>query len=223
MGGCPGEIMNPRLQTVLVAATLVILMGLAVFAAINFVPLPAAASYWLGMLLMLVGVACVAARMILGRNHPILQRLGAGSAPVGKNMARDGLLLLLVGATLVGIYYGDRYYDSYMARARFSSAFSRGIEASKASDWSAAIDAFSEAIRYDPTSPQAHFNLGLMQRRKLAYEDAIVSFTEAIRLDPNYAKAYRARGEVYRKIRDEVRAEEDLKKAAALDPELRLP
>jgi tetratricopeptide (TPR) repeat protein len=214
--------MKPRLQAV-VAVALMLLLGLGVYAAIRFVRLPAATSYWLGMLSILVGLTFLAARITLGRDHPILQRISWGSGTATKTMVRDGLFLLFAGGSLIGIYYGDRYHEAYLARMRFASAFARGIEANKARDWPAAADAFSEAVECDPENAKAHFNLGLMQGRRHNYEDAVVSFTEAIRLDPEYARAYRARGEAYRRIGDNVRAEEDLQKAATLDPHPELP
>ena len=81
--------MNPRLQAVLVAATLVILMGLGVFAAIRFEPFPAATSYWLGMLS--VGWPHFRCR----QNHPWPRsphpsKDHSGSGPATKNMVRDG-------------------------------------------------------------------------------------------------------------------------------------
>src|SRR5277367_3291279 len=112
--------MNPKLTAVFVAAIFVMLLGFGVFAAIYLGPFPVATSYWLGILLTLVGVACIVLRIIFGRDHIIFQRIGFGTKPATKNAVRDGILLILAGVTLVGIYYGDRYYESCMARVRFA-------------------------------------------------------------------------------------------------------
>jgi len=212
--------MNPRTQAVLVSIAIMLLLGLGMVAANHLVPLPTTTSYWLGILLIAIGIGCIALRVPVHPRFYLLQMVGTGSQPASKNVVRDGVLLSLAGMALVGLYYGDQYYNSYMAQFRFATAFTQGIEASKVRDWSTAVDAFSEATKWDALSAKAHFNLGLMQLHKMDNEDAIVSFGEAIRLDPNYAKAYRARGVAYERIGNKAQAEEDLKKAVSLDPHL---
>ncbi len=212
--------MNLRLQAFLVSITVVLLLGLGVVAANHLGPLPSTTSYWLGIVLIVIGMGFLALRISAHARHYLLQRVGYGREPTSKNMVRDGVLLLLAGMALVGLYYGDQYYNSCMARVQFTTAFTRGIEASKVRDWSTAVDAFSEATKCDPLSAKAYFNLGLMQLHKMENEDAIASFGEAIRLDPNYAKAYRARGVAYERIGNQAQADEDLKKAVSLDPHL---
>lgn len=54
-----------------------------------------------------------------------------------------------------------------------------GVEAVVASNLDAGIAAFEEAIRIDPTFPEAHYYLGEAQRMKGELEAAVVSFRNA--------------------------------------------
>jgi hypothetical protein len=139
--------MSLRLRVVLVSVGLMLFLGLGVVATNHLGPLPPTASFWFGILLMVLGIACIVLRIAVGPDHVILQKVGIGSDRVTKNVLRDGVLLLLAGMALIGIYYGDQYYNSYMAQVQFATAFTRGLEASKARDWSTAADAFSEATK----------------------------------------------------------------------------
>jgi tetratricopeptide (TPR) repeat protein len=212
--------MNLRLQAVLASIAVMLLMALGVIASNNPALFPTTARFWFGIVLIVIGIGSIALRIPVLPHYYFLQMVSSSSQSTYKQVVRDGVLISLGGLALVGLYYGDKYYNSLAAQVQYAKSFERGIEASKVRDWPAAIDAFSEATRWDPSNAIAHYNLGLMHLNKMDNEDAIISFGETIRLDPNFAKAYRARSMAYDRIGNKAQAEEDMKKAVSLDPRL---
>jgi tetratricopeptide (TPR) repeat protein len=81
-----------------------------------------------------------------------------------------------------------------------------------------AIDAYTSAIRLDPSDYRAFNGRGFAYDNKGDYDHAIADFTEAIRLKPDYATAFVNRGFVYDRKRDYERAIADLTEAIRLDP-----
>jgi protein O-mannosyl-transferase len=54
-----------------------------------------------------------------------------------------------------------------------------------------AIRCFSEALRIDPQSVEAHFNLGIILARQNRIGEAVDHFSEALRLRPDLEGAQR--------------------------------
>ena len=71
-----------------------------------------------------------------------------------------------------------------------TDAFERGKACLDKQDYDAAIIAFTEAIRLDPSNVLAYCNRGTAYWNKGEYDRMIVDDSEAIRLDPKFAAAY---------------------------------
>lgn len=68
--------------------------------------------------------------------------------------------------------------------------FQRGVLAMRNNRPADAEAAFREAVRLDPTLPDAHLDLGLVLGREGKYDDAIASIRQALTLDPNLPSAH---------------------------------
>ncbi len=79
-----------------------------------------------------------------------------------------------------------------------------------------AIADFNEAIRLNPTLPQAYCNRGVTYLHKGDYDRATADFNEAIRLDPKFAVAYYGRGCACLHYGQKVQAEMDFAQAKRL-------
>jgi tetratricopeptide (TPR) repeat protein len=66
----------------------------------------------------------------------------------------------------------------------------RGIDDYRRGDWAAALAAFDEAVRSDPTSPEAHNNRGMARRAAGDLAGAIGDFGRALALAPDYPDAW---------------------------------
>ncbi len=91
-------------------------------------------------------------------------------------------------------------------------------ELSKTADSTeAALADLAEAIRLDPSSPDAFYERGLALARQSPYR-AIADLTEAICLNPNHVRAYAARCGMYLQEGDLKQALADAIEAVKLDP-----
>jgi tetratricopeptide (TPR) repeat protein len=73
---------------------------------------------------------------------------------------------------------------------------------------------YTAAIALDPTLPEAHFNLGLIEGMKGRLDQAEARFQKAVSLRPNYAKAHLQLANLYRSRKDP-RAAEHAERAAS--------
>ena len=107
------------------------------------------------------------------------------------------------------------------ARQKGKSCYRKG-------DFDGAISAYTEAIRLDPKSVEAHDGRGAAYSHKGDNDKAIADYTEAIRLDPKDTAAYCGRGGVYCHVaayrigteHDFDKAIADFTEAIRLDPKL---
>lgn len=87
-------------------------------------------------------------------------------------------------------------------------------------NWNAAIQAYSELLKVDPTYKYAHFNLGVIHLVNLkVYDQALVHFNNAIQYDPKYKEAYYGRGTAYQSMGDVKKAGDDYRAALRIDPQ----
>ncbi len=82
-----------------------------------------------------------------------------------------------------------------------------------------AADDDDQALRLDPTNPRTWNDRGAIYFKNGGYHKAQEAFTRAIELDNRFAAAYRNRAQAERKLNDAAAAEEDMKKATALEQE----
>jgi tetratricopeptide (TPR) repeat protein len=80
-----------------------------------------------------------------------------------------------------------------------------------------AITHLNEAVRINPRSVEAHYNLGVASARQRRTDDAIAHFEAATRLDPTHAAAHANLGAVLR-LAGRAGAAEALRRALQLDP-----
>jgi tetratricopeptide (TPR) repeat protein len=114
-------------------------------------------------------------------------------------------------------------FDKVVAYSRDGSgvdpqyAFARGIAAGAKGDYSHAITAYSEAIKFDAKYPIAYNNRGVAYFKTGDNDHAIADYDEAIKLNPKVASAYANRGRAYHEKGDNDRAIADYTKAISLD------
>lgn len=77
---------------------------------------------------------------------------------------------------------------------------------------------YNQALKIDPTNPQAYHNRGLLYQAKGQLDLAIADFTQALRIDPNYAHAYLNRGRAYHSNGQDNLAIPDYVQAIRIDP-----
>jgi len=68
--------------------------------------------------------------------------------------------------------------------------FNRGLEYAKRKEWARAIDAYLQAIRYEPRFPEAWNNLGYCYRKVKEYQKSIEAYRRALELRPDFAYAH---------------------------------
>jgi tetratricopeptide (TPR) repeat protein len=90
-------------------------------------------------------------------------------------------------------------------------------------DLDGAISCYREAIRLEPKSVSAHYNLGKALRDKADLDGAVAAYREVIRLDPKHAHAHYQLGMALRAKNDLESAVAEYREAIRLDPKFALP
>jgi superkiller protein 3 len=90
--------------------------------------------------------------------------------------------------------------------ATFLISYFRGLSLDRAGKREEAIPAFQEAIRLNPTSPEAHLELGKIELAVGRVKDAIVELQHALQLSPGNVQAQRLLSQAYRRTGDAKRA-----------------
>jgi Flp pilus assembly protein TadD len=89
-------------------------------------------------------------------------------------------------------------------------------------DFERAVNAFMQALKYDPSYAPAHNGLGLTRVRQGDPETAVIDFTRAVHLDPTQPDYQNNLGHAHMETDRLDLAEAHFKKSLALDPEYRL-
>ena len=90
-----------------------------------------------------------------------------------------------------------------------------GARFAESGDLKCAAAAFEQALRLDPRSAEAHFDLGLVRQRQEKPADAMNEFRLALQHDPGLLQARCALGSV---LEDSVEAETEFRKALEMNP-----
>jgi tetratricopeptide (TPR) repeat protein len=102
------------------------------------------------------------------------------------------LLSLLAGAT-VGTHVAAQSLMQELPRVPVVSAseiaLRDGSRHAAAGDWEGASRAFNDAVRADPSSPLARYNLGVALVALGRRDEALHAYAEALRRDPNLTEA----------------------------------
>jgi tetratricopeptide (TPR) repeat protein len=115
-------------------------------------------------------------------------------------------LLLGLGAVLAVL----RADDSTLDQGRAAIHYTEGVDHLEKGKLDAAIDAFTEVIKADPTFFDAYINRGVAHLRNRGLLLAIADFDAAVDLSPERPEAYANRGIAYAMIGQFERALDDL-------------
>ncbi|KAL9090956.1 MAG: hypothetical protein Q9159_001699 [Coniocarpon cinnabarinum] len=83
-----------------------------------------------------------------------------------------------------------REKNAYMSPEEAEKARELGSEKFKASDWPAAVDAYSEMIARAPTDPRGYSNRAACFIKLLTFPSAVQDCDKALELDPAFIRAY---------------------------------
>lgn len=92
-----------------------------------------------------------------------------------------------------------------------------GVWFAQKGDFKCSVAAFDQALRLDPRSAEAHFDLGLVRQRQQQNDAAVQEFQLALQYDPALLQARCALGSV---LPDPASAEAEFRKALAVNPQL---
>jgi tetratricopeptide (TPR) repeat protein len=92
-----------------------------------------------------------------------------------------------------------------------------GVWFAQKGDLNCSVAAFKEALRLDPRSAEAHFDLGLVRQRQQQPAAAIKEFQLTLQYDPGLLQAHCALASV---LTDSANAEAEFRKALAANPQL---
>ncbi len=92
-----------------------------------------------------------------------------------------------------------------------------GVWFAQKGDFKCSVAAFDQALRLDPHSAEAHFDLGLVRERQQQNDAAVREFQLALQYDPALLQARCALGSV---LPDPAAAEAEFRKALAANPQL---
>jgi len=105
--------------------------------------------------------------------------------------------------------------NKYAARKMFD----KGVAAYVKKDFKKSVDAFTRAIKYDPTLALFFVSRGAARLKLGMARDARDDFKRAIELNPGYARAYHLRGLANERLGEFARAFQDFDRALEIDPE----
>jgi tetratricopeptide (TPR) repeat protein len=97
------------------------------------------------------------------------------------------------------------------------AAFEKARKAESKGQWEHAMQYYRQAIALDPTSIEAHNNLGHLYVRQRQIAAAIGAFQDALTLDPNYAMARNNLGSAYLLVGEETLAIQEFLAALRID------
>ncbi|MBI5886727.1 MAG: tetratricopeptide repeat protein [Deltaproteobacteria bacterium] len=97
--------------------------------------------------------------------------------------------------------------------------FEKGLAFGKSEDYDNAIEAFSQAIEFEPYYVVAYIVRGVAYNMKGQYDRAIKDYNKTISLKPDYAEAYHFRGVAYANKDQYDKAIKDYNKAISLKPD----
>lgn len=134
---------------------------------------------------------------------------------------KRGVKVLVIGVCVLGMVFGWRAVrpGSEPVMERFKTAISTGLNAMENGDVEEARTAFSKAIKLDPTSAVAHYDLGVLVLQYDANPQVAADlFSTTLELDPNFTNALYNRALAYKSLARFDDAISDLRAVFAMKP-----
>ena len=128
------------------------------------------------------------------------------------------ILVLQVSVSCCAYAVPSEKSSAAMDKSGTAAMFLRGgeLEAER-SNWDAAVEKFQEAIKLEPGSALAHYDLGVAQFHLGQLEFACQAEKKAITLDPKLLDAYIQLASIFSKLGDYRGAEDVLERALKVD------
>ena len=107
---------------------------------------------------------------------------------------------------LVALYNNRRYAELESAASAMAKRFPASgfvwklLGAAQQMQGKNALEAFSKTAKLLPNEPDAHFNLGVVQKSLRMFDEAVASYRRALKLNPKYAEAYDNLGNVLKEL-----------------------
>jgi len=140
--------------------------------------------------------------------HALLRRTGPKDEypvrPVDgatrRHRVRFGILSVITGVYALALLLTvSQVYWPLSALAQLTPELEDAKDAHLSGKLKLSIDLYTEALKKNPTSPEAYNWRGMAYDDLGDLEKALADFNRAIQISPNYADAYNNRGEVFRK------------------------
>ncbi|MGK7896378.1 MAG: tetratricopeptide repeat protein [Xenococcus sp. (in: cyanobacteria)] len=126
----------------------------------------------------------------------------------------------IIGAFLIAIALSTTPLNAQPIEASTSEEYlDRGINLSEQDEFTAAITAYTQAIKLDPDNALAYYNRGLAFYHLRNYNAALADFHQTIKLRPDVAIPYRKRGLVFLYLENYQAAIADFTQAAKITPQ----
>jgi tetratricopeptide (TPR) repeat protein len=206
--------MSRGLRVLVVACILIVSMALPAVVIWQTEKHGFSTPYVLGVIFVVLGATFTTLYLTVNDNF-LRRHYGERGAVQMRRTWRGGWIGVSLGAVLLGLHY----VDCKVADAQFALAFNRGFSAYQDRNWQVAIEAFSEAIRLEPSDVRAYRQRGAAYLHQEEHDRAIADFNEAIRLAPDDAGAVYNRGVAYAKKQDQDSALTDYGEAIRLNPD----
>ena len=108
------------------------------------------------------------------------------------------------------------YERAQRVKATHDGAYGFGVCLAMQGNHARAIEAFREALTYDPKSPAAEFGLGSSLLEPRRCPAAVEALERAVRLAPNMRETFYVLGRAYQKMGQSDRAQQAFERANAL-------
>ena len=129
-----------------------------------------------------------------------------------RNLIKTGIFTLIATSLIVCNAYAKTETPE-------EAALKKGVNLNRQDKYDEAIAEFDNAIKINPISASAYYNLGIIYNKKNDSDKAITNFSKAIEIDTALADAYYNRGSVYYKKGNFDEAISDYNKAIELTPQ----
>jgi len=119
-------------------------------------------------------------------------------------------ILLMAGVATNALGFGTS------TEADKSKAFKDGVRSVRAEDFAVAVEIFSAILADDPNNADAYNYLAFSQRNLGQTDAAMANYEKALTLNPKHKGALEYQGELFLKLGDRARAEENLARLVAV-------